>query len=140
LYTEIEVWTFHAPLVEEIFERLFGFYEQFDDLCFFSPKNFYNPSRFYELNKAYFHSIDEKDLTCPKIIPSDLIMKSTKPPVDFTLLHSLMQNDIDFKLLSPDWARHLPKVLEKREEGDNSSSEESENEEDEISNDPNHDP
>jgi hypothetical protein len=27
LYTEIEVWTFHAPLVEEILERLFGFYD-----------------------------------------------------------------------------------------------------------------
>jgi hypothetical protein len=39
LFAEMEVWTFHAPLVKEILERLFGFYEQFDDLCFFFPKN-----------------------------------------------------------------------------------------------------
>jgi hypothetical protein len=102
--------------VEEILERLFGFYDQFDDLCFFFPKNFYNPHKFYELNRAHFHSINEKDPTCPFIIPSDLIIKSTKPPVNFTLLHSLMQNDIDFKLLSPDWFKYLPKVLQRKEE------------------------
>jgi hypothetical protein len=139
LYTDIEVRTFHAPLIEEILDRLFGFYEQFDDLCFFFPKNFYNSSKFYELNRAYFHSIDEKKETCPMIIPSNLIIKSTKLPVDFTLLHSFIQNDIDFKLLSPDWAKHLPMVLQKKEE-DDSSSKKSENEEEEISDALNHDP
>jgi hypothetical protein len=38
LYTEIEVWTFYAPIVEEILERPFGFYDQFNYLCFFFPK------------------------------------------------------------------------------------------------------
>jgi hypothetical protein len=40
LYTESETWNFHAPLADEILERLFGFYEHFDDLCFFFPKSF----------------------------------------------------------------------------------------------------
>jgi hypothetical protein len=40
LYTEVEVTTFYAPMVEEVIDRLFGSYEQFDDLCFFFPKNF----------------------------------------------------------------------------------------------------
>jgi hypothetical protein len=102
LYTQIEVWTFHAPIGEEILDRLFGFYNEFGDLCFFFPKNFYNPHKFYKLNRAHFHSINERDTSRPFIIPSDLIIKSTKSPVEFTLLHNWMQNDIDFKLLSPD--------------------------------------
>jgi hypothetical protein len=51
-----------------------------------------------------------------------------------------MQNDIYFKLLSPDWSKHLPKVLQRKEEEDESSSTESEKEEKEISDEPNHDP
>jgi hypothetical protein len=45
LYSESETWTFHSPLAEEIIERLFGFYDYFDDLCFFFPKSFYNPDK-----------------------------------------------------------------------------------------------
>jgi hypothetical protein len=56
------------------------------------------------------------------------------------LLHSFIQNDIDFKLLNPDWAKYLPKVLQKIDEEDELSSKESENEEEEISDAPNHDP
>jgi hypothetical protein len=35
LYTESETWNFYAPLADEILERVFGFYEYFDDLCSF---------------------------------------------------------------------------------------------------------
>jgi hypothetical protein len=33
LYTEVEIWTFHTPMVDEVIDRLFNFYNQFD-LCF----------------------------------------------------------------------------------------------------------
>jgi hypothetical protein len=45
LYAESEIWTFHAPLADEIIERLLGFYDFFDDLCFFFPKCYFDPAK-----------------------------------------------------------------------------------------------
>jgi hypothetical protein len=137
LFTEVEVWTFYAPMVEEVIDRLFCFYEQFDDLCFFFPKNFYNPIKFYDSISSSLNDIDKKAF--PKIIPSDLIIKPFKPPVDFTLLHSCIENDIDFKLLDPNWDKHLLKVIRRKEEEYETVSSDSESEVEEFPAEPNHD-
>jgi hypothetical protein len=138
LYTEVEVWTSYAPMVEEVVDRLFGLYEQFDDLCFFFPKNFYNPNMFYDSISSSLREIDKKAF--PKIIPSDLITKPFKPPVDFTLLHSCIENDINFELLVPNWDKHLPKIIKRNEEEDETASSDSESEVEEFPVEPNHVP
>jgi hypothetical protein len=122
----------------EVLDRLFGFYDQFDDLCFFFPKNFYNSIKFYDSISSSLREIDKKAF--PKIIPSDLIIKLFKPPVDFTLLHSCIENDIDFELLAPNWDKYLPKVIKRKEEDDETASSDSESEVEEIPDEPNHDP
>jgi hypothetical protein len=47
-------------MVEEVIDRLFGFYEQFDDLCFFFPENFYNPDKFYDSISSSLRDIDKR--------------------------------------------------------------------------------
>jgi hypothetical protein len=56
------------------------------------------------------------------------------------LLHSCIENDINFNLLDPNWDKHLPKVIKRKEEEDKITQCESENEEKEIHDEPNHDP
>jgi hypothetical protein len=67
-------------------------------------------------------------------------MKPFKPPVDFTLLYSCIENDIDFKLLDPNWDKHLPKVIKRKEEEDETDSNDFESEVEEIPDELNHDP
>jgi hypothetical protein len=93
-------------------DKLFGSYDQFDDLCFFFSKNFYNPIKFCDSISPSLKKIDKK--AYPKIIPSDLIAKPFKPPVDFTLLHSCIENNINFELLIPNLDKHLPKVIKRK--------------------------
>jgi hypothetical protein len=50
LYTEVEIWTFYAPIIEEVIDRIFGFYDQFDDL-FFKYLDSYMSSQIYKVIK-----------------------------------------------------------------------------------------
>jgi hypothetical protein len=70
LYLEIETWTFHAPMVDEVIERMFGFYDHFDDLCFLFPNNFYNPSKFNPPNKEISFPNSQDSHFFPKLLPS----------------------------------------------------------------------
>jgi hypothetical protein len=80
LYTESETWSFHTPLADEILEREFGFYEFFDDLCFFFPKSFIDPKKISEQLNGPGLSIAKKgDSSAKAIIPSELDFST---PVD----------------------------------------------------------
>jgi hypothetical protein len=134
LYTESETWTFHAPLADEVLERLFGFYDYFDDLCFFFPKSFIDPAKVSD-------QLDDPGLSLSKmgddhsrvVFPSELNLKT---PVDSLVYHTLFD---------PDWVKYLPKVIKHEKEEDVSSSSEPEYESDQAPDDqdlaePNHDP
>jgi hypothetical protein len=133
LYSECETWTFRAPLVEEIVERLLGFYDYFDDLCFFFPKSFYDPDKVSEQLGGPGLSLPKGGGTFPRMFPSELDLKT---PVSSLAYHSFFNSD---------WDSHLPKVVNHKNEEDVSSSSESEYERDHVHIDqapdePNHDP
>jgi hypothetical protein len=137
LYTEVEIWTFHASMVDDVIDRLFGFCDQFDDLCFLLPKNFYNSSKFSSpINSGFsFPNIEEGNL--PKLWPRNL---AVKPSVDFTSLYSCIENDINFNRFDSNWDKHLSKVIKRKKEEEETTLSEVENEREEIPDEPNHDP
>jgi hypothetical protein len=112
LYTESKTWTFHVPLADEILERLFGFYEYFDDLCFFFPKSFIDPNKVsQQLNGPGLSVTKTGNNSAAAVFPSELDLST---PVDSLLYHTLFD---------PDWDKYLPKVVKVRKEEDVSSSE-----------------
>jgi hypothetical protein len=134
IYAESEIWTFHAPLTDEIIERLFGFYDYFEDLCFFFPKCYFNPAKVsQQLGGLGLSPPKVGDVLTKVTFPSELDLKT---PVDSLVYHTLF--DLD-------WDKHLPKVVNCKKEEDISSSSESEYERDQAPDDqelaePNHDP
>jgi hypothetical protein len=69
LYSEIESWTFHTPMVDDVVERLFNFYNQFDDF-----------SKFPGPNNGEFNFPNLEEGIFPKLLPNRF---SPKPLVDF---------------------------------------------------------
>jgi hypothetical protein len=133
LYTESEAWTFHAPLADEVLERLFGFYDYFDDLCFFFPKSFINPTKVSDQLDGPGLSLSKMgDDNSRVVFPSELNLKT---PVDSLVYHTLFD---------PDWVKYLPKVIKHKKEEDVSSLSEPEYERDQAPDqdlaEPNHDP
>jgi hypothetical protein len=127
------MWIFCAPLVEEVVERLLGFYDYFDDLCFFFPKSFYDPDKVADQLGGPGLSLPKCGGIFPRMFPSKLILKT---PVDSLAFHSLFNSD---------WDKHLSKVVNHKNEEDVSSLSESEYERDQVPGDqalvePNHDP
>jgi hypothetical protein len=133
LYAESEIWTFYAPLADEIIERLLGFFEYFDDLCFFFSKCYIDPVKISQQLGGPDLSLSIAGDGLTKVIfPSELDLKT---PVDSLVYHTLFD---------PDWDKHLLKVVNHKKEEDISSSSESEYERDQAPDDeelvePNHD-
>jgi hypothetical protein len=133
LYSDSEMRTFHAPLAEEVVERLLGFYDYFDDLCFFFPKSFYDPDKVSEELGGPGLSLPKVGNIFLRMFPSELVLKT---PVESLAFHGLFDSD---------WDKHLPKVVNHKNEEDVSLSSESEYERDQVPDDqafdePNHDP
>jgi hypothetical protein len=94
-------------------------------LCFFFPKNFHDPNKISDQLDGSGLSLPKRGGIFPRMFPSELVLKT---PVS-SAFHSLSHSDLD---------KHLPKVVNHKEEEDVSSS--SEYERDQIPDEPDHDP
>jgi hypothetical protein len=111
LYSDSETWTFHAPLANEVLERFFGFYDFFDDLCFFFPKCYLDPSKVSDQLGGPGLSLAKTGGDHNKVVfPSELNLGT---PVDSLVYHTLF--DLD-------WVKYLPKLVNYEKEEDVSSS------------------